>query len=148
MTSPTSMLKLAYSTSYTSSSSSESVSSCSKQDKKVHNRLFYGCSKVRNIQKEGIQRREAIAKANAKRNQVPQADDKTLPLSKAADFYKRCMTQRFERDVHLMEERRKADLKVPKPVRRSIPLSRAGDFYKKSMKRVEFEKMKRSYSCG
>ena len=103
----------------------------------IHERL-YGTSKAR--QEEGKQRREAIAAAAAKRKEIPDFSEKTIPLSRAADFYHKSIKEAQEREerlAKLKEDAEKEKLKASQLLStETVPLAHASDFYQKSIKKA------------
>ncbi len=100
---------------------------------------LYNSSKVSSLQEEGRKRREAIAKASAKKKELPVFSDETVPLSQASDFYKKSMKKRFEKERKLEEKKQAAvderEKNIPK-FNETIPVSKASEFYKKSMRKA------------
>ena len=100
---------------------------------------LYNSSKVSSLQEEGRKRREAIAKASAKKKELPVFSDETVPLSQASDFYKKSMKKRFEKERKLEEKKQAAvderEKNIPK-FNETIPVSQASEFYKKSMRKA------------
>ncbi len=109
-----------------------------------HDRLYHS-NKVHARQEEGRLRREAIARASAKKRELPVFSDETIPLSKATDFYKKSMKQRFEKERKLAEKKQAAEDEreraIPK-FNETIPFANASDFYKKSMRKAHRMKEK------
>ena len=103
----------------------------------IHERL-YGTSKAR--QEEGKQRREAIAAAAAKRKEIPDFSENTIPLSRAADFYHKSIKEAQEREerlAKLKEDAEKEKLKASQLLSaETVPLAHASDFYQKSIKKA------------
>jgi hypothetical protein len=139
--------ELTYSTSKKISSDSSKTSK--RRNDETLDRLFYDCNKVRAIQTEGKQRREAIARASATKRQVPEyTKSRTMPISQAADFYKRSLNMKFEKERRLREKKKDAaeekEKGIPKP--KTIPISRACDFYERSRKMAfALEERKRAF---
>lgn len=102
----------------------------------IYERL-YGKSKA--LQEEGKQRREKIAEAAAKRKEIPDFSDNTIPLSQADNYYKKSIKEMAERERRLEQKKLEAEKEREKDIiilKETIPLSHAADFYQKSMKKA------------
>lgn len=71
-----------------------------------------------------------------------------MPISQAADFYKRSLNMKFEKERRLREKKKDAaeekEKGIPKP--KTIPISRACDFYERSRKMAfALEERKRAF---